>query len=67
MEATVLKNIFKHMKDNNVIGNSQHGFTKEWSCLINPVAFYNVVHFLCMSEFSLALLAHAYRLPATIA
>lgn len=66
MEATVLQSICKHMKDKNVIGNSQHWFTKEKSFLINLVAC-TMSYFLSISEFSLTLLAHAYRLPATYA
>lgn len=59
MEATVLKSIYKHMKDKNVIGNSWHGFTKEKSCLINLAALYNVTHsFGCLNSVWHSLLMH---------
>lgn len=33
--------IFKHMKDKKLVKTSQHGFTKERSCLTNMIVFYN--------------------------
>jgi len=41
MEQIILDTVPKRMKDKKVIGNSQCGFIKGKSCLINLIAFYN--------------------------
>lgn len=37
-----LETISKHVKDENVMGSIQHGFTKEKSCLTNLTAYYEM-------------------------
>ena len=41
MEQIVLREITRHVRDNRGIRPSQHGFTKDRSCLTNLISFYN--------------------------
>ena len=43
MEKIILGVTEKHLKDNAVIGNSQHGFTRGKSYLTDLISFYDEV------------------------
>ncbi|PKU41873.1 rna-directed dna polymerase from mobile element jockey-like [Limosa lapponica baueri] len=43
MERLVLDVISKHIKEQEVVGSGQHGFTKGKSCSTNLIAFYDVI------------------------
>ena len=43
MEQIVLREITRHVRDNQGIRPSQHGFTKGRSCLTNLISFYDLV------------------------
>jgi len=41
MERLILSVLTTHVKDNQGIGPSQHGFMKGRSCLVNLISFYD--------------------------
>ncbi|TRZ15826.1 hypothetical protein HGM15179_011291 [Zosterops borbonicus] len=41
MEKTFLAGFEKHLKDNAVVGHSQHSFMRGASCLANLISFYD--------------------------
>ncbi|CAM5111205.1 unnamed protein product [Natator depressus] len=43
MDQVLQESILKHLEERKVIRNSQHGFTKGKSCLINLIAFYDAI------------------------
>ncbi|CAM4602329.1 unnamed protein product [Caretta caretta] len=43
MEQVLKESILKHLEEREVIRNSQHGLTKDKSCLTNLIAFYDEI------------------------
>ncbi|KAK4816118.1 LOW QUALITY PROTEIN: hypothetical protein QYF61_011354 [Mycteria americana] len=50
MEELILETICRHIKDENIIRSSQHGFTEGKSCLTNLINFYDEVTGLMMGK-----------------
>jgi len=46
MNKFTLGAIEKHLKDNTVIGHSEHGFTRVKSCLMSLISFYDKATYL---------------------
>lgn len=51
MEQILLEVVLSNMENREVIWESQHGFTKDKSCLTNLVLDGNTSDFLCCSDY----------------